>query len=120
MNSATAASTDGPTSARTTHVPQSGTVWANGQELFYEIHGDGPPLVLVMGIGYDSSLWTLQQVPELSTRFQVILLDTPAMPVAAPESITRTPSRTWLTTSAVCSTPSKFNAPTWLACRWEA
>ena len=28
-----------------------------------------------MGIGYDSSLWTLQQVPELSTRFQVVLLD---------------------------------------------
>ena len=28
-----------------------------------------------MGIGYDSSLWTLQQVPELSTRFRVVLLD---------------------------------------------
>ena len=48
---------------------------ANGQELYYEVHGDGPPLVLVMGIGYDSSLWTLAQVPVLSTRFQVILVD---------------------------------------------
>jgi 3-oxoadipate enol-lactonase len=57
------------------HVPRSGTVRANGQELFYEIHGDGPPLVLVMGIGYDSSLWMLQQVPVLSTRFRVVLLD---------------------------------------------
>jgi pimeloyl-ACP methyl ester carboxylesterase len=28
-----------------------------------------------MGIGYDSSLWTLQQVPTLSTRFRVVLLD---------------------------------------------
>ena len=28
-----------------------------------------------MGIGYDSSLWTLQQVPVLSTRFRVVLLD---------------------------------------------
>ena len=54
---------------------QSGTVQANGQELYYEIHGDGPPLVLVMGIGYDSSLWTLAQVPALSTQFQVILVD---------------------------------------------
>ena len=53
----------------------SGTVRTNGQELYYEIHGDGPPLVLVMGIGYDSSLWTLQQVPALSTRFHVVLLD---------------------------------------------
>src|SRR5215213_3300670 len=75
MTSATAASTQEPMSANINHVPPSGTVHANGQQLFYEIHGDGPPLVLVMGIGYDSSLWTLQQVPELSTRFRVVLLD---------------------------------------------
>jgi 3-oxoadipate enol-lactonase len=54
---------------------QSGTVQTNGQELYYELHGDGPPLVLVMGIGYDSSLWTLEQVPVLSAQFQVILVD---------------------------------------------
>jgi pimeloyl-ACP methyl ester carboxylesterase len=28
-----------------------------------------------MGIGYDSSLWMLQQVPVLSTRFRVVLVD---------------------------------------------
>lgn len=56
-------------------VPRSGTVLANGQEIHYEVHGDGPPLVLVMGIGYDSSLWTLQQVPALSTQFRVVILD---------------------------------------------
>jgi pimeloyl-ACP methyl ester carboxylesterase len=28
-----------------------------------------------MGIGYDSSLWTLAQVPALSTQFQVIMVD---------------------------------------------
>lgn len=62
----------------TTDVPQrvrSGTVQANGQDLYYELHGQGPPLVLVMGIGYDSSLWTLAQVPALSTQFQVIMVD---------------------------------------------
>ena len=62
----------------TTDVPQlvrSGTVHANGQELYYELHGDGPPLVLVMGIGYDSSLWMQAQVPALSTQFQVIMVD---------------------------------------------
>ena len=58
-----------------TELAQSGTVQANGQELYYEVHGEGPPLVLVMGIGYDSSLWTLEQVPVLSTQFQVILVD---------------------------------------------
>ena len=58
-----------------TLLPQSGTVQANGQQLYYEVHGDGPPLLLVMGIGYDSSLWTLAQVPALSTQFQVVLVD---------------------------------------------
>ena len=33
---------------------KTGTVRANGQELYYEVHGEGQPLVLVMGIGYDS------------------------------------------------------------------
>lgn len=58
-----------------TQRPRAGTVPANGQELYYEVHGDGPPLVLVMGIGYDCSLWTLAQVPELSTQFRVVILD---------------------------------------------
>jgi 3-oxoadipate enol-lactonase len=73
VESATTASRQEATNIK--HVPRSGTVRTNGQELYYEIHGNGPPLVLVMGIGYDSSVWTLQQVPVLSTRFRVVLLD---------------------------------------------
>ena len=117
MNSATAAATPQPTSANINHVPRSGTVHTNGQELYYEIHGDGPPLVLVMGIGYDSSLWTLQQVPELSTRFGVVLLDNRDAGRSS-EPITPTPSPTWLTMSPVCSTRSICNAPICWACRW--
>jgi 3-oxoadipate enol-lactonase len=75
MKSATAGSMEQPMSANIKHIPRSGTIRTNGQELFYEVHGEGSALVLVMGIGYDSSLWTLQQVPVLSTRFRVILLD---------------------------------------------
>ena len=51
-------------------LPQSGTAQMNGWELYYEVHGDGPALVLVMGIGYDSSLWTLAQVPARCTQFR--------------------------------------------------
>ena len=54
---------------------KSATVRANGQELYCEVHGEGPPLILVMGIGYDSSLWTLAQVPALSQKFQVVIFD---------------------------------------------
>ena len=54
---------------------RSGTVRANGQELYFEVHGEGPPLVLVMGIGYDATLWTLAQVPALSKMFRVVIFD---------------------------------------------
>ena len=54
---------------------RSGTVRANGQELYYEVHGEGQPLILVMGLGYDSTLWTLAQVPALSPKFQVVIFD---------------------------------------------
>lgn len=53
----------------------SGTVRANDQELYFEVHGEGDPLVLIMGIGYDSSLWMLHQVPALAREFQVVIFD---------------------------------------------
>jgi len=54
---------------------KSGTIASNGQELYYEVHGDGAPLVLVMGIGYDATLWGLHQVPALSKEFKVVVFD---------------------------------------------
>jgi pimeloyl-ACP methyl ester carboxylesterase len=47
----------------------------NGQELYYEVHGDGgPPLVCVMGIGSDVSGWRLQ-VPAWQRHFRVLIFD---------------------------------------------
>ena len=54
---------------------RSGTARANGQELYFEVHGQGVPLVLIMGIGYDATLWTIGQVPGLSQMFQVVIFD---------------------------------------------
>jgi 3-oxoadipate enol-lactonase len=53
----------------------SGSVRTNGQELYFELHGEGDPVVLIMGIGYDSSLWLLHQVPALARRFKVLIFD---------------------------------------------
>lgn len=53
----------------------TGTITANGQSIYYEIHGNGPPLVLVMGIGYDATLWGLHQIPALSRHYRVIAFD---------------------------------------------
>ncbi len=54
---------------------QASTIRTNGQDIYVETHGEGPPLVLVMGIGYDASLWKLAQVPALAKRFRVIIFD---------------------------------------------
>ena len=46
----------------------------NGIELYYEIHGEGTPLVLISGLGY--SLWQWHKmVPFLAEHFQVITFD---------------------------------------------
>lgn len=47
---------------------------ANGQRLYYEEHGQGEPLLLVMGLGGDRVAWTLQ-VREFEKRFRVVSFD---------------------------------------------
>ena len=54
---------------------KSGNIDSNGQKLYYEVHGEGMPLVLIMGIGYDATLWGLHQIPAFSSEFQVIAFD---------------------------------------------
>lgn len=46
----------------------------NGGEIYYEIHGAGPPLLLISGLGGLASYWR-PQLPALTDRFQVILHD---------------------------------------------
>lgn len=43
-------------------------------QLYYEVHGDGPPLALVSGLGGTLSFWK-PQVATLASRFRVILHD---------------------------------------------
>jgi len=50
------------------------TIKANGIELYYEVHGDGPPLLLIMGLGANATAWW-KQVPALSQRYTVIAFD---------------------------------------------
>ena len=47
---------------------------ANGQRLYYEIAGEGEPLLMVMGLGADHLAWALQ-VPPLSEHFKVVTYD---------------------------------------------
>ena len=43
-------------------------------ELYYESNGQGPPLILVSGLGGTASFWA-PNVPELARRFRVITFD---------------------------------------------
>ncbi|HVL82471.1 MAG TPA: alpha/beta fold hydrolase [Actinomycetota bacterium] len=43
-------------------------------EIAYEVHGDGPPLLLIMGLGYARWGWHVQ-IPELSRDHRVIAMD---------------------------------------------
>jgi pimeloyl-ACP methyl ester carboxylesterase len=46
----------------------------NGCEFYYEIHGQGDPLVLIMGLRRNVEWW-YRQIPALSQHFQVIAFD---------------------------------------------
>ena len=49
-------------------------VSVNGCELYYEVHGQGDPLVLIMGLRRNVEWW-YRQIPALSEKFQVIAFD---------------------------------------------
>jgi pimeloyl-ACP methyl ester carboxylesterase len=46
----------------------------NGFDIYYEVHGDGEPLLCVHGLGVDSRGWVLQ-LPVLSQEFQAVIFD---------------------------------------------
>lgn len=50
------------------------TVEANGQTLYYEVHGEGEPLLCVMGLAADTLAWTLQ-LPAFSAGHGTIVFD---------------------------------------------
>jgi pimeloyl-ACP methyl ester carboxylesterase len=50
------------------------SVDVNGCNLYYEIHGQGDPLVLIMGLRRNVEWWYLQ-IPALAEHFQVIAFD---------------------------------------------
>jgi pimeloyl-ACP methyl ester carboxylesterase len=47
---------------------------ANGIELYYEIHGEGEPLLLIMGLSLSSKSW-FRTIPALSKDYKVIVFD---------------------------------------------
>ena len=46
----------------------------NGQRLYYEVHGEGEPLVIVMGLGGDLLAWA-RQIPEFAQTYKVVAIE---------------------------------------------
>ncbi|MDA2916572.1 alpha/beta hydrolase [Nitrospinae bacterium AH_259_B05_G02_I21] len=63
-----------PQSSGTEAPQQYGYVAANGQKLYFEIHGKGEPLVLIQGLGSDATNWE-PQILALQEHFTVITFD---------------------------------------------
>jgi 3-oxoadipate enol-lactonase len=50
------------------------TVQVNRQTLYYEVHGEGEPLLCVMGLSADTLAWMLQ-VPAFSAGYRAVIFD---------------------------------------------
>jgi pimeloyl-ACP methyl ester carboxylesterase len=50
------------------------TAHVNGIDLYYEIHGEGPNLALIEGLGYHSWMW-YRQIPSFSRHFRMLVYD---------------------------------------------
>jgi 3-oxoadipate enol-lactonase len=50
------------------------TARINGINLYYEVHGTGEPLLLIMGLGANTTSWA-SQIPVFSREYQVIAFD---------------------------------------------
>src|SRR6476619_5356309 len=46
-----------------------------GIDLYYEVQGEGEPLVLIPATGFSGDVWLPDQVPTLSKSLQVIIFD---------------------------------------------
>jgi len=43
-------------------------------ELYYEVHGQGPGVLMIQGLGFSSKFWA-RQIPALAPHFQVVVFD---------------------------------------------
>jgi pimeloyl-ACP methyl ester carboxylesterase len=50
-------------------------VKVNDIEIYYEIHGDGPPLIMIYGYGGTSESWSREFIEGLTSKYKLILFD---------------------------------------------
>lgn len=50
------------------------TVQVSGIQIYYEEYGEGPPLIMILGLGQDTATWGFQ-VPEFAKYFRLIVFD---------------------------------------------
>ncbi len=51
------------------------TLKTDGADVYYEVHGKGPPMLLISGTACDGAFWSPYQVPDFSRDHTVIIFD---------------------------------------------
>jgi pimeloyl-ACP methyl ester carboxylesterase len=62
------------------------TIKVDEADFYYEIHGDGEPLILIPGLGTGLWLW-YKQVPTFAGSFRTIIFDPPGVGQSAPSEV---------------------------------
>jgi pimeloyl-ACP methyl ester carboxylesterase len=50
-------------------------VKVNGIQIYYEVHGEGFPLIMIMGLGGNIDWWDPRMIHELSKKFKIVMFD---------------------------------------------
>jgi pimeloyl-ACP methyl ester carboxylesterase len=50
-------------------------VKVNGIQIYYEVHGEGFPLIMIMGLGGNIDWWDPRMIQELSKKFKTVVFD---------------------------------------------
>ena len=79
----------------------------DGVDLYYEVHGEGLPVVLCHGIGGNHASW-FQQVGPFAERYRVVVFDHRAFGRSAFDPSANAGRGSW-TTSRPCSTTWAFS-----------
>ena len=92
----------------------------DGVQIYYEVHGEGPVILLSHGYSSTSAMWK-GQIEALSAKHKLVIWDMRGhgdsdYPTTRPPIAKRPPSPTW----PPCWTRSARTRPSSAACRWAA
>ena len=85
--------------------------------MYYEEHGSGDPLLLIMGLAADSTAWMFQ-VPDFAQHYRTIVFDNRGVGRTSKPAGPYTIHEMADDAAGLLDALDVDRAPTWSACRW--